>query len=289
MVRPQFFSPVLQLMVYMTEPCLYETHMHTPLCKHARGEPEDYAKVAVDRGLAGIIVTCHNPMPDGYSAPVRMSIEEFAHYQELVARAREAYRDSCDVRLGLECDFAPAHLDFVERQIESAPLEYVLGSVHPQVPEYREEYFNGDPVEYQRTYFTHLAEAAETKLFDCLSHPDLVKNMDAESWQLERILDHVCRSLDRIAASGVAMELNTSGRLKVIPEFNPGPIVLREIVARGIPIVVGADAHDPERVSEGYEDALDSIAAAGAETVSFFLERRRRDIPIADAKASLRS
>ena len=273
----------------MSEPCLYETHMHTPLCKHARGEPEEYAKVAVRRGLAGITVTCHNPMPDGYSAPVRMAIEEFTHYQELVARAREAYRDSCDIRLGLECDFAPTHLGFVERQIESAPLEYVLGSVHPQVPEYREEYFNGDPVEYQRTYFTHLAEAAETKLFDCLSHPDLVKNMDPQSWQLERILDHVCHSLDRIAASGVAMELNTSGRLKVIPEFNPGPIVLREIVARGIPIVVGADAHDPQRVSDGYEDALDSIAAAGAKTVSFFLERRRRDIPIAKAKASLRS
>ena len=26
------------------EPMLYEMHMHTPLCKHARGEPEEYAK-----------------------------------------------------------------------------------------------------------------------------------------------------------------------------------------------------------------------------------------------------
>ena len=28
------------------EPMLYEMHMHTPLCKHARGEPEDYAEAA---------------------------------------------------------------------------------------------------------------------------------------------------------------------------------------------------------------------------------------------------
>ena len=25
------------------EPLLYESHMHTPLCKHAVGEPEEYA------------------------------------------------------------------------------------------------------------------------------------------------------------------------------------------------------------------------------------------------------
>ena len=41
----------------MTEPVLYEQHMHTPLCKHARGEPGDYAAVAEQRGLKGIVVT----------------------------------------------------------------------------------------------------------------------------------------------------------------------------------------------------------------------------------------
>ena len=40
---------------------LYEMHMHTPLCKHAIGEPEEYAAMAERRGLAGIAVTCHNP------------------------------------------------------------------------------------------------------------------------------------------------------------------------------------------------------------------------------------
>ena len=58
----------------MTEPTaapvLYEMHMHTPLCKHARGEPEDYAAVAERRGLKGIVVTCHNPTNDGWSPGV---------------------------------------------------------------------------------------------------------------------------------------------------------------------------------------------------------------------------
>ena len=53
------------------EPILYETHMHTPLCKHARGEPEAYAAVAEQRGLKGIIVTCHNPTDNGWAPEVR--------------------------------------------------------------------------------------------------------------------------------------------------------------------------------------------------------------------------
>ena len=28
----------------MTEPILYESHSHTPLCKHATGDPEEYAE-----------------------------------------------------------------------------------------------------------------------------------------------------------------------------------------------------------------------------------------------------
>ena len=52
----------------MTERIVYESHSHTPLCKHAFGQPTEYAAVAEQRGLQGLIVTCHNPMPDGFSA-----------------------------------------------------------------------------------------------------------------------------------------------------------------------------------------------------------------------------
>ncbi|MCP4288071.1 MAG: histidinol-phosphatase, partial [Gammaproteobacteria bacterium] len=59
-----------------TKPILYETHLHTPLCKHATGRPEEYAAVAERRGLKGIIVTCHNPTNDGWSPQTRMNLEQ---------------------------------------------------------------------------------------------------------------------------------------------------------------------------------------------------------------------
>jgi len=72
---------------------MYESHKHTPLCKHAYGEPEEYAARAEERGLRGIIVTCHNPMPDGFSPHVRMSPAEFDEYLEIVNRARDAWSE----------------------------------------------------------------------------------------------------------------------------------------------------------------------------------------------------
>lgn len=53
--------------------------MHTPLCKHAIGEPEEYAETAIQRGLKGIIFTCHSPMPDGWWSQVRMDISSWTN------------------------------------------------------------------------------------------------------------------------------------------------------------------------------------------------------------------
>ena len=103
------------------------------------------------------------------------------------------------------------------------------------------------------------------------------------------MMPHIQRALDRIAKAGTAMELNTSGLLKMIPEMNPAPEILREISTRGIPIVIGADAHIPERVAANYETALDLLEYAGFENISFFLERKRQQVAIGDARASLKA
>jgi histidinol-phosphatase (PHP family) len=271
----------------MTEAVLYETHSHTPLCKHAFGAPQEYAAVARQRGLRGILVTCHNPMPDGFSARVRMREDQFPEYVDLVAAARSDWEGEVDVRLGLEADYFAGYEAFLERQLDSAEFHYVLGSVHPQIAEFRRRYGGDDPLQLQRTYFGLLADAAETQLFDSLAHPDLIKNETAADWAPARILPDICRALDRIASTGIAMELNTSGLNKVIAEMNPFPEMLVEMRRREIPVVVGADAHRPHRVADDFETALDLLAECGYGHVSIFLERRRREIPIDAARASL--
>lgn len=273
----------------MSAPLLYESHCHTPLCKHAIGWPTEYAAVAEQRGLKGVIITCHAPLPDNLGIDHRMGPEEFDRYVELVAAARAEFAGRVDVRLGLESDYFPGIEAWAEKLHARVPLHHVLGSVHMQVTHYKARYFTGDVFAYQQLYFEHLAESAETGLFDTLAHPDLVKNEAPDAWEFSRIRPFIERALDRIARTGVAMEINTSGLNKALPEMNPGPLMLRMMRERNIPVVIGADAHRPTRVGDRYEEALTHLEHAGYSHVSLFLERKRQDIPIAAARASLRT
>ncbi len=264
---------------------LFESHCHTPLCRHSVGEPEEYAQAALNRNMAGINLTCHGPTPIEFGHCMRQS--EWPEYLRICERARSEFAGRIEVKTGIECDFLPSLVSYWRGFFTKNGMSHVLGSVHPQVATYREQFWRGDSFEYQKTYFKHLGDAAETGLFDTLSHPDLVKNSTSSDWNLERILPHIQRQLDRIAKAGTAMELNTSGLLKNIAEMNPAPAILREMAGRNIPVVIGSDAHVPERVGDHWIEALDLLSECGFQTVSFFVDRARRDIQIDLARASL--
>jgi histidinol-phosphatase (PHP family) len=226
-------------------------------------------------------------MPNGFSADVRMREDQFDTYVDLVAQTREEWSGRVDVRLGLEADYFEGHESYLEKQLGSADFHFVLGSVHPQIGAFRDRYWPGDPVEFQRIYFRLLAKAAETGLFDSIAHPDLIKNFTSDAWNPEMIMDDICETLDRIAATGVAMELNTSGVNKTISEMNPFPEMLVEMRSRNIPVTLGSDAHEPERVANGFERGMELLAECGYTHVSLFLDRNRRDVAIQDALAAM--
>ncbi len=271
----------------MTEPVLYESHCHTTLCKHAFGTPDEYAAVALKRNFRGITFTCHCPLPDGFSSNVRMAPEQFETYVEMIGATRERFAGKLDVRLGLESDYYPGVEPWLEKLHARVPLSHVLGSIHYQVLDYRRLFYTGEIFSYQQLYYDHLALSAESGLFDTLAHPDLIKNESPADWDFEQMRPHIARSLDRIAATGVAMELNTSGVQKSLPEMNPSPSQLAMMRERDIPVVIGADAHIPERVGDGYLRALTLLEAAGYSNVSFFIDRQRKDVPIKTAIGSL--
>jgi histidinol-phosphatase (PHP family) len=271
----------------MATPIMVDSHMHTPLCKHAIGEPEEYAQVGYERGLAGITFTCHCPMPRKYSPEMRMSDAEFPTYVQLVERARQAWEGQLEIRLGLESDYFPGYEDWLEKLHARANFHYILGSVHPQFLEWRNAYFDGDAIASQRSYFEQLADAAESGLFDCLAHPDLIKYLFPKGWDPHAVQDSISDSLDRIAKTGIAMELNTSGLYKSIREMSPGEGILTEIAKRDIPVVLGSDSHTPTRVSDRFLSALGQLTRLGFEQVWYFHERQPHALRISDIMPSL--
>jgi len=252
--------------------------MHTPLCKHATGHPDEYADAAAKLGLAGITITCHCPLPDGNSPWARMDISQLSDYLSLIEGTRKKYLGKVDVLLGLESDYYPGIESWLKDLHARAPFNYILGSVHPHIDEYKKNFYRGDAREFQITYFKHLADAAESALFDSISHPDLVKNCYPTEWNPNKIIDEIRASLDRIAKSGVAMELNTSGLNKEIKEMNPGPVILREMCIRNIPVVIGSDSHVPTRVGADFGRAIKILTEAGYTETNYFVNRKRRTV-----------
>jgi len=262
---------------------MYDSHMHPPLCKHARGQPSAYAAQAERVGLRGITFTCHSPMPEGWDAGVRMTLAQLPQYVDMIGAARDEYAGRVDLRLGLESDYFPGMEAWIADVHSRADFSYILGSVHALTKEFKARYQNGRTrLEYERSYFENLAGAAETGLYDCLSHPDVVKIVHPKQYDVADHLDTIRRVLDRIARTGVAMELNTSGLNKSYPEMNPGDVMLKEMALRGIPVVIGSDSHDPHRVGADFDKALANLQNAGYERVSYFLDRERCELMISD-------
>ena len=262
---------------------MYDSHMHTTLCKHSRGVPADYAKEAEKKGLRGITFTCHSPMPFGWNPGVRMSINQLPQYVDMIEQARDEFAGRVDVRLGMESDYMPGMESWLEDLHRKADFSYILGSVHPQTNEYQAIYLEGfSRLAYEKSYFENLANAAETGLFDCLSHPDIVKIVHPKQYDVADHLDTIRHALDRIARTGIAMELNTSGVNKPYPEMNPGMEILQEMAKLGIPAVLGSDSHEAYRVGADFDKALDKLESVGYESVSYFIGRQRRELSISE-------
>src|SRR5438552_19054261 len=103
--------------------------MHTPLCRHAVGEPVDYAAHAQKVGLAEIGFSDHSPMEIDDFDEWRMYTRELDEYVEKVRRAQREFPD-LSIKLGLEVDYIPGHEPWIRQLAARHPWDYFIGSVH---------------------------------------------------------------------------------------------------------------------------------------------------------------
>jgi histidinol-phosphatase (PHP family) len=260
-------------------------HMHTPLCQHAEGWPVDYARVAVERGLAEIGFSDHNPM-GGQFDNWRMNDADFPRYLEEVARARGEFSNDLDIRLGLECDFIPGGEKWVEQLGDRADFDYLIGSVHYLEPGWAVDdpdpkwaaKWEGAVEEIWTRYWDLYRQCAASGLFDFLGHPDLVKKFGHRpGGDLKRFYEP---TIEVIAANGVAIELSTAGLRKPCVEMYPAVEFLRLACQADIPIVISSDAHRPDEVGADFPAAIEIARGAGYTHTARFERRTRTLVPL---------
>jgi histidinol-phosphatase (PHP family) len=197
-------------------------------------------------------------------------------------------RDETDLRLGIEADFLPGREDRMANLLDAREWDYVIGSVHFL----REMAVDADDEwdvwrgarsadDVWRRYFEAVGEAARSRLFDILGHPDLVKIWGAERPRPEGDLRRFYEmAMEWIAESKIAIEVSTAGLRKPVGEIYPDRVLLEWCLEAGCPVALSSDAHVPDQLGYRYEDALEFLAGLGVGELCVFERRRRRLEPL---------
>lgn len=248
---------------------------------------ERYREAAAERGIAELGASEH-------IYRFRQALEVWDHdlWRKSAADDLDEYchfvREETDLKLGIEADFVPGSEDRMSELLAARDWDYVVGSVHflgdeaLDHPDYDIWERNASrPDRVWDRYFEWLGEAARSGMFDILAHPDLVKMWGGRRPRPEGDLRRFYeRAMDGIVESGIAIEVSTAGLRKPIGEIYPAPAFLEMLLEAGCPIALSSDAHRPEQLGFGYDQAQELLGELGVTELCVFEKRQRRMEPI---------
>jgi len=257
---------------------LVDYHIHTKLCGHATGEPRDYVREAIRKGLPEIGFSDHMPLLRIRDKHLTMEPKQLPHYVSLVNELRHS---DCGitVRLGIEMDYFPDQMDEIWAAAEGIEFDYVYGAVHYidgwgfGDSRRLSSYQSRDPDETYERYFDLFCKAAREGGFDIMAHPDLVKKHGIVSTvPMDDMYETAARTL---RDAGVAIEINTSGLRMRAAEPYPGQTFLEVCARHGVAVTLGSDAHAPHQVGMDFDIALRMLKRAGISEIATFQRRKR--------------
>jgi histidinol-phosphatase (PHP family) len=260
------------------------------------GHIEAYVETAAGRGVAEVGFTEHlyrcvesahalgrfwdaEPRRDLAADSERFVAEDRTlSVESYVAAVLDAKDRGLPVRLGLEVDFFPHSIDSVLDLLAPYPWDFLIGSVHwiggwsYDRPAASYEFERRGVRRAYEDYFAIETQLAASGAVDVLAHVDAVKKMG--HFLPEPPVDLYAPVVAAAAASGTAVEINTSGLRHPGGEIFPHPVFLRMFHEAGVPITLSSDAHRPEGVAMHLDVAARNAREAGY-THRLLFERRK--------------
>ena len=254
-----------------------DAHLHTDLSHDSVVPIDDYARQAVERGIAEVAITDHvdfAPSAPGYGATT------FEQRERIVREAAERWAErGVAIRFGVEITWDSRYATEIRDHLARHGYDFVIGSVHV----YRDSPYAADHVagwvvgrsisEIVAPYFDEVAAGARTGLFDAMGHIDFVKRFlmphvtAADLAAAPELYDPILAAL---VESGTALEINTSGLRSPAQEAFPSPaIVARFHAMGGRAVTIGSDAHTADSFAWALADGYESAAAAGFSSLAF--------------------
>ena len=266
----------------------FDFHTHHERCGHATGTIKEYIDSAVSKGLNMIGISDHSPyFGDDLDHPnpgVAMAKSEFEVYVNEMIHLKEMYKDKIEVLIGVESDFFPNHAQLYQQIYQKYPFDYIIGSIHQLNGS---SIFNRDRwatmseeelLKNKEDYYSLIQQSARSGMFDILGHIDAIKKDCPQFTTLET--ESVEKTIKVIAESDVAIEVNTSGTLFSCNEWFPSEEVLQLARHYGVKVTFGSDAHNIERVGDGFEAVQKKLREIGFTEWVIFRNRKRESIAL---------
>jgi len=276
----------------------FNLHTHTNY-SDGSSDPEDYIKEAIHQGFDTLGFSDHSPVPFKNNFAIRET--ELEKYVNTILGLREQY-SVLSILLALEIDFIPGITLPIEHYRNLDTFDYFIGSVHlvkneesgnlwfidgPDITIYDnglKEIFSGDARNAVTAYYRQIQEMIVTQKPDIVGHLDKIKMYnrnrffsEEEFWYVELVEE----ILDAASAAGCVIEVNTRGIYKNRSEtLFPGPEVLKKIRLRNIPVTITSDAHKPQELSLGFEEARKVLIELGFKSTWLKTTTGWREVPI---------
>ncbi len=251
-----------------------DSHVHTRLCNHARGEMEEYVLAAIHRGLRKLIFLEHLEVGIHYFESTWLSDKDFAAYHAEGKHLQEKYAGKIAIGLGVEVGYNPHSLAEIKQRLALHSWDRIGISYHflhtdtghmnmvsrKQVNIDRLQKYGVDEVICR--YYNDLREAVENLPGQVLCHIDAVLRYHPGIMVSPEHYILIDKLLDAAARKKMAVEVNTSG-YKTKGHPYPSLAILKRAAARNIPLVAGSDAHCPDDVGRYFDRLPDLMEQIG--------------------------
>jgi histidinol-phosphatase (PHP family) len=272
---------------------LRDQHVHSKYSFDSESEPTEVCRLAVERGLGGVVFTEHF---DTHPTEWPGCVYDYARLVDLQAELRAEFGNRLSVGLGIEVCYQPDNMGFILDYLSKRQFDLVILSVHwfyGRAVHFKESWAGLDLAEGTRRYLRTVLEAARlcadlnrkgSSPFDVLGHLDFAKRYTHIFFNENRaadgrdIIDEILRAC---LEADLIPEINVSPLRRGLDEPMPAAHTVRRYRELGGRCMsVGSDAHRPSDVGRDLRHAADMIAEAGLEGLALFQQGRYRVEPI---------
>ncbi len=226
---------------------IVDLHNHTPLCKHAKGEPKEYIQKAIENGCKHFGFSDHAPMD--FDREYRMDFENMDGYEKGIKELQKEFSTKIEILLGYEVDYMVGKMDSL---VLNADVDYLIGSVHFMDgwgfdnPDFIDEYKKRDIDAIYREYFELVRDMAKSGHFQIVGHLDLIKVFGYRPKKNVKV--YAKDAIKAIKEADMTVELSTAGYRKPCKEPYPSDEIMEMLAEHDIPITFASDAHHPKQV-----------------------------------------